>query len=58
MITLRIEHEDGDRVINLGANTMRELIDEKLPRYLPKLKDDLPLLKTTKRFKENPKEAE
>jgi|TARA_R110000803_G_scaffold66770_1_gene128340 hypothetical protein len=30
---------------------MKELIDEKLPNWLPSIEDDLPFLKKTKRFK-------
>jgi hypothetical protein len=51
MITLTIEHSDGDRTIKISAETMKELIDVKLPKWLPKLKEDLPLIKKTKRYK-------
>lgn len=54
MITMTIAHENGDREISLSANTMRELVDEKLPKYLPNLIEELPLLKQTSRFKKNP----
>ncbi len=54
MIQLSITHSDGDREITLTAKTMKELIVEKLPSWLPKLKEDLPLLKQTKRFKKDP----
>jgi len=54
MIELTIKHSEDDREITLGAETMKELIDEKLPKWLPKLEDDLSLLKRTKRFKADP----
>ena len=58
MITMTIKHSDGDREINISANTMKELVDDKLPDWLPKLKDDIRMLKMTKRFKRNPKREE
>lgn len=51
MITLTIKHSDGTREINLGAETMKELIDVKLPQWLPNYKNDLPLLKQTRDYK-------
>ena len=57
MITLQIKHSDGDREINLSAETMKELI-EKLSSNLPKLAEDLPLLKQLSRFKKDPKGEE
>lgn len=51
MIFLSIKHEDGEREIMLHAKNMKELIDEKLPNWLPSIEDDLPFLKKTKRFK-------
>lgn len=51
MITLKITHSDGERVITLGAETMKELIDEKLPAWLPKFKNEEEWLKKTKGFK-------
>ena len=58
MIFLSIKHEDGEREIMLHAKNMKELIDEKLPNWLPSIEDDLPFLKTTKRFKADPKGEE
>lgn len=51
MITLTIKHSDGQREINLGAETMKELIDVKLPQWLPKYENDLPLLKKGRDYK-------
>jgi hypothetical protein len=51
MITLTIKHSDGQREINLGAETMKELIDIKLPQWLPKYDNDLPLLKQCRDYK-------
>ena len=58
MIHATIKHSDGDREINISAETMKELIDVKLPNWTPMLKDDLPMLKQTKRFKRDPKGEE
>lgn len=55
---MEIRHVDGDRKIVLSASSMKELIDDKLPVWLPKLEEDLPLLKQTKRFKSNPEKEE
>ena len=58
MLKLTITNEDGTRELNIGAETMKELIDVKLPSWLPKLSEDLPLLKQTKRFKADPEGEE
>ena len=58
MIFLSIKNEEGDREIILHAENMKELIDEKLPMWLPSIKDDLPFLKKTKRFEKDPKAEE
>ena len=58
MIKMTIINDAGDSEIALQAETMKELIDEKLPLWLPTLKDDLPLLKRTKRFIANPEMEE
>ena len=58
MISLTIKHSDGDKSIQLVAETMKELIDEKLPLFLPRLSNDLPLLKKTTRFQLNPETEE
>ena len=39
MIKLRIWDEDNNSEIMLSANNMNELIDEKLPDWLPTMKD-------------------
>jgi hypothetical protein len=57
-IIMEITHVDGDRKIVLGAKDMKELIDDKLPMWLPKLEEDLPSLKNTNRFKKNPEKEE
>lgn len=54
MITLIIKHDDGEREIFLKAKNMRELIDEKLPEWLPNLIAELPLLRQTQRFQKDP----
>jgi hypothetical protein len=51
MLTLTIEHSDGSRSITIHAETMKELIDSKLPEWLPKYEKDLSLLKKTKGYK-------
>lgn len=38
MITLTIKHSDGDRKIIIGAENMKELIDIKLPQWIPRTK--------------------
>jgi hypothetical protein len=58
MIHMTIKNDKGDREITLSAKNMKELIDNKLPLWLPRLEDDLPLLKQTKRFKANPEKEE
>ena len=59
MLILRIENtEDKDKSLQVVADNMKDLIDVKLPNWLPKLEDDLPLLKQTKRFKKNPEKEE
>ena len=45
MIELIIRHVTEDRTINLRAEAMKELVDDKLQLFLPMLADDLPLLK-------------
>ena len=57
-LVLNIKHKDGEREINIHAESMSELIDVKLPKWLPSLKEDLPVLKTLKRFKKDPKGEE
>jgi hypothetical protein len=51
MITLTIKHSDDKREINLSAENMKELIDVKLPQWLPRYEDDLPLLKQCRDYK-------
>jgi len=58
MITLEITHDSDDRTVKIQAETMREIVDVKLPRWLPKLEEDLPFLKQTKRFKDDPEGEE
>ena len=53
MIYLRIWHEDGDSEIALHANTMNELIDEKLPNWLPTIKDLEFMQKNLQRFRDD-----
>ena len=53
MIRIRIDHSDGDRSIVLGGMTMQEALD-KIIDWTPKFKDELPLIKRTKRYKANP----
>ena len=57
MLTLNIKHSDGVRELNISAETMKELIDIKLPSWVSKLKEDLPSIKKTKRYKANPKKV-
>jgi|TARA_R110000765_G_scaffold50736_1_gene102940 hypothetical protein len=58
MIHLTITHGSDSRIISLSAENMAELIDDKLPKWLPRLDEDLPMLKKTKRFKADPKGEE
>ena len=51
MIKLTIEHSDGQRKITLGAETMTELIDLKLPKWLPSFKEKESWLRQYKEFK-------
>ncbi len=51
MITLTIEHSDGDRKIVFSAENMKELIDIKLPEWIPHWEKDQHLLKQTRRYK-------
>lgn len=53
-IKLHITHVDGEYELMLGAVNMKELIDVKLPEWIPTLEASLPLFKTTKRFKKDP----
>jgi len=55
---MTIEHSDGDRKICISADSMKELIDEKLPVWVPKLEEELPIFKETSRFKANPEREE
>lgn len=61
-IKMVISHVDGDREIFLVAKDMKELIDVKIPEYLPtyvpKIEDDLTMLKLTERFKKDPEGEE
>ena len=57
MIRLSITDDDG-RELMIGAHNMRELIDEKLPAWLPLLEEDLTLLRKTKRFRADPEGEE
>ena len=54
MLTLTIKHSDGDREIQLVAENMNELIDVKLPKWLPIETEDMPLIRKTKRYKPDP----
>jgi len=58
MIYLTIKHENGDKVISLSAEDMRTLVNHKLPMALPTWEKDFRLLKTTKRFKDDPEGQE
>ena len=58
MIDLIIKSDEAEKMITLHAKTMKELIDEKLPKWLPSIEEDLPLLKRTKRFKKDPEGEE
>ena len=58
MLRLTIEEVDGDSSVIIHAETMKELIDEKLPEWIPRLEDDLPFMKTTKRFQKDPEAEE
>lgn len=51
MIKLKIWDEDNDSEINLTANTMNELIDKKLPEWLPTMKDLKFMQDNLERFK-------
>lgn len=51
MINLKIWDEDNDSEINLTANTMNELIDKKLPEWLPTMKDLKFMQDNLERFK-------
>lgn len=53
MIKLRIWDEDNDSEILLSANNMNELIDEKLPDWLPTMKDLKFMQDNLQRFKED-----
>ena len=53
-LVLNIKHSDGGHEINIHARDMKELIDVKLPKWLPNLEKDLELLRETKRFKKDP----
>lgn len=58
MIYAKIKHENGDKSIVIHAESMKHLIDVKLPQWVPRLADDLPLLQKTKRFKRDPEGEE
>lgn len=51
MIKLRIWDEDNNSEIMLSANNMNELIDEKLPDWLPTMKDLKFMQDNLERFK-------
>lgn len=48
MIKLTIANESGEKEIIIHAETMNELIDEKLPTWLPNIEDDLSFLRVKK----------
>jgi hypothetical protein len=45
MIILQIKSECGEHEINLHAETMNELIDEKLPKWLPNWEENAEFLR-------------
>lgn len=53
MIRLKIWDDEGDSELQLSANTMNELIDEKLPNWLPTMKDLEFMQKNLERFKKD-----
>jgi hypothetical protein len=58
MIYATIKHSKNNREINISAKNMKELIDKKIPAWIPMLENDLPLLKQTERFKKSPGKEE
>ena len=59
MLKLQITIDgDPNYGLNLSAENMKELIDVKLPAWIPTLEEDLPALMHTKRFKSDPVKAE
>lgn len=51
MIELTIKHTTQDKQITIYAETMNQLIDEKLPEWIPNFEDDLVWLKRTREYK-------
>jgi hypothetical protein len=53
MIRLKIWHEEGESELHLHAENMNELIDVKLPEWLPTMKDLTFMQENTARFKKD-----
>jgi hypothetical protein len=58
MLQLTIKNEEGDRELRVSGENMKELIDEKLPMWLPKFEEDMRLIRQTKRYKGDPEGVE
>lgn len=54
MIQLTITQLGEQREITIFAKTMKELIDDKLPKWLPVFERDIQYLRQTQRFRDDP----